>query len=208
MVSESSCGQTAAPRSSTALSTGTPIERRDVNLDDGIEHLGKTVAGATNQTVDDVADAVLTELAPPDGYDDDIAIVVYRRPYPPLAIHRAVNADQLGTLRHELADWLSAAGVAEQRLADIVLAVNEAVANSIEHGYQGRKPGKIRLKCENDGARVRVKITDKGSWKPVSTDPGGRGRGLLLIRAVSDWLEMDCTPKGTTVDMSFSLSTG
>jgi anti-sigma regulatory factor (Ser/Thr protein kinase) len=183
------------------------VERRDVTLDDGIAHLGKTVAGAMNQTVDDIADAVLTELVPPDGYDDDIAIVVYRRPYAPLAIHRVVNADQLGELRHELAEWLNTAGVFEQRVADIVLAVNEAVANSIEHGYQDRKLGKIRIKGENDGARVRVKITDKGSWKPVSADSGARGRGLLLIRAVSDWLEMDCTPKGTTVDMSFSLST-
>ena len=199
---------TLAPGSTLMLYTDGLVERRDVGLDDGIAHLGNTVAAGMNQTVDDVADAALTELVPPDGYDDDIAIVVYRRPYPPLTIHRVVNADQLGALRHELADWLSAAGVAEQRLADIVLAVNEAVANSIEHGYRGRKPGKTRLKCENDGARVRVKITDKGSWKPASTDPGGRGRGLLLIRAVSDWLEMDCTPKGTTVDMSFSLSAG
>jgi PAS domain S-box-containing protein len=198
---------TLAPGSTLMLYTDGLVERRDVTLDDGIAHLGKTVAGAMNQTVDDIADAVLTELVPPDGYDDDIAIVVYRRPYAPLAIHRVVNADQLGELRHELAEWLNTAGVFEQRVADIVLAVNEAVANSIEHGYQDRKLGKIRIKGENDGARVRVKITDKGSWKPVSADSGARGRGLLLIRAVSDWLEMDCTPKGTTVDMSFSLST-
>ena len=52
-----------------------------------------------------------------------------------------------------------------------MLAVNEAVANSIEHGYQGRKPGKVRVKGENDGARVRLKITDKGKWKPAATDP-------------------------------------
>jgi PAS domain S-box-containing protein len=198
---------TLAPGSTLMLYTDGLVERRDVTLDDGIAHLGKTVAGAMNQTVDDIADAVLTELVPPDGYDDDIAIVVYRRPYAPLAIHRVVNADQLGELRHELAEWLNTAGVFEQRVADIVRAVNEAVANSIEHGYQDRKLGKIRIKGENDGARVRVKITDKGSWKPVSADSGARGRGLLLIRAVSDWLEMDCTPKGTTVDMSFSLST-
>ena len=159
-----------------------------------------------NLTVDDVADAALSELAPPGGYDDDIAIVVYRRPYPPLVIHRTVNADQLGELRHELSRWLRGAGVAEEKVADIVLAVNEAVANSIEHGYQGRKPGKVRVNGDNDGARVNLKITDKGKWKPAAADPGVRGRGLLLIRAVSDWLELDCTAKGTTVSMSFSLT--
>jgi PAS domain S-box-containing protein len=199
---------TLTPGCTLMLYTDGLVERRDIALDDGIAHLGKTVARGMNLTADAVADEVLTELAPPGGYDDDIAIVVYRRPYPPLVIHRVINADQLGELRHQLADWLHGARVSEERIADIVLAVNEAVANSIEHGYQGRKPGKIRLKGDNDGARVRLKITDKGSWKPAATDPGVRGRGLLLIRAVSDWLEMDCTPKGTTVDMSFGLSSG
>ena len=182
------------------------VERRDVALDDGIAQLGATVARGLHLTVDDVADAALSELAPPAGYDDDIAIVVYRRPYPPLAIHRTVNADQLGELRHQLSGWLRGAGVAEERVADIVLAVNEAVANSIEHGYQGRKLGKVRVNGENDGARVDLKIIDKGKWRPAAADPGVRGRGLLLIRAVSDWLELDCTPKGTTVSMSFSLT--
>lgn len=197
---------TLTPGSTLMLYTDGLVERRDMTLDDGIAHLGATVARGMNSTVDEVADAALAELAPPGGYDDDIAIIVYRRPYPVLAIHRVVDADQLSELRHQFAEWLKDAGVCDARVADIVLAVNEAVANSIEHGYHGRKPGKIRIKGENDGARVRIKITDKGSWKPAATNPGVRGRGLLLIRAVSDWLEMDCTPKGTAVDMSFNLA--
>jgi anti-sigma regulatory factor (Ser/Thr protein kinase) len=181
------------------------VERRDVLLDDGIARLSATVANGTNRTVDAVADAALSDMAPPGGYDDDIAIVVYRRPYPRLVIDDVAVAEQLGDIRHELATWMQAAGVPDGRIADIVLAVNEACANSIEHGYRGRKAGRVRVEGENDGARVHLKVLDSGSWKPKAADPGVRGRGLLLIRAVSDWLEMECTSSGTTVDMSFNL---
>jgi PAS domain S-box-containing protein len=197
---------TLPPGSTLMLYTDGLVERRDVSLDDGIAHLAATVERGTNLTVDDVADAALRELAPPDGYDDDIAVVVYRRPYPPLLINRVVGVDQVAELRHELAHWLGSAGVAEERMADIVLAVNEAVANCIEHGYQGRKPGKVRVAGDNDGARAHLTVADDGEWRPAAADPGVRGRGLLLMRAVSDWLELDCTAKGTTVSMSFNLT--
>jgi PAS domain S-box-containing protein len=193
------------PGSTLMLYTDGLVERRDVSLDDGIAHLSATVASGLHLTVDDVADAALSELAPPGGYDDDIAIVVYRRPYAPLVIDRIVTPDHLSDIRHQLASWLHSAAVPDEQVADIVLSVNEACANSIEHGYRERKPGKVRIDGENDGARVHLKVTDGGSWKPAAIDPGVRGRGLLLIRAVSDWLEMDCTPSGTTVDMSFNL---
>jgi len=193
------------PGSTLMLYTDGLVERRDVSLDDGIARVSETVAGGMHLPVDAVADAVLNEMAPPGGYDDDIAIVVYRQPYAPLAIEKVVTADQLTDIRHQLAAWMRAATIPDDRVADIVLAVNEACANSIEHGYRGRKPGRVRVEGENDGARVHLRVIDSGSWKPAPADPGVRGRGLLLIRAVSDWLEMECTPTGTTVDMSFRL---
>ena len=193
------------PGSTLMLYTDGLVERRDVSLDDGIARVSETVAGGMHLPVDAVADAVLSEMAPPGGYDDDIAIVVYRRPYAPLTIEKVVTADQLTDIRHQLAVWMRAATIPDDRVADIVLAVNEACANSIEHGYRGRKPGRVRVEGENDGARIHLRVIDSGSWKPTPADPGVRGRGLLLIRAVSDWLEMECTPTGTTVDMSFRL---
>ena len=194
------------PGSTLMLYTDGLVERRDMSLDDGIARVSATVASGMNLTVDAVADAVLSEMAPPGGYDDDIAIVVYRRPYAPLTIEQVVTADQLSDIRHQVAAWMRLAAVPDQQVADIVLAVNEACANSVEHGYRGRKPGKVRVEGENDGALLHLRVTDSGSWKTASADPGVRGRGLLLIRAVTDWLEMECTSSGTTVDMSFRLS--
>jgi PAS domain S-box-containing protein len=194
------------PGTTLMLYTDGLVERRDVSLDDGIAHLSASVASGMNLTVDAVADAALSEMAPSGGYDDDIAIVVYRRPYPALSIEQVVTADQLGDVRRQLAAWMGLAAIPDELVADVVLAVNEACANSIEHGYRDRKPGVVRVEGENDGAQIHLKITDSGSWKTAPADPGVRGRGLVLIRAVSDWLEMECTPSGTTVDMSFNLS--
>ncbi len=194
------------PGSTLMLYTDGLVERRDVTLDEGIMRLSETVAAGMSLDADAVADSALSEMAPPGGYDDDIAIVVYRQPYPRLAIDDVATAEQLSDIRHELAAWMQAAELPDERIADIVLAVNEACANSIEHGYRGRTPGRVRVEGENDGARVHLKVVDTGSWKPKAADPGARGRGLLLIRAVSDWLEMECTSSGTTVDMSFQLS--
>ena len=193
------------PGSTLMLYTDGLVERREVSIDDGIARVSETVAGGLNLPVDGVADAVLSAMAPPTGYDDDIAIVVYRQPYAPLKIEKTAAAGQLSDIRHRVAAWLRGAAIPEGTIADIVLAVNEAAANSIEHAYRGHKPAKVRVEGENDGARVHVRIVDKGSWKPAPADPGVRGRGLLLIRAVSDWLEMECTPSGTTVNMSFRL---
>jgi PAS domain S-box-containing protein len=193
------------PGSTLMLYTDGLVERRETSIDDGIARVSATVAGGMHLPVNSVADAVLSELAPPTGYDDDIAIVVYRQPYTPLKIEKAAAAEQLSDVRHQLAAWLRATVVPDETATDIILAVNEAAANSIEHAYRGHKAGKVRVEGENDGARVHMRIIDKGSWKAAPADPGVRGRGLLLIRAVSDWLEMDCTASGTTVDMSFRV---
>lgn len=193
------------PGSTLMLYTDGLVERREISIDDGIARVSATVATGMHLPVDDIADAVLDEMAPPTGYDDDIAIVVYRHPYRPLKIEKAAAAAQLSDLRHQLAAWLRGAAIPDETAADIVLAVNEAAANSVEHAYRGHKPGTVRIEGENDGARVHVRIIDEGSWKVAPVDPGVRGRGLLLIRAVSDWLELDCTPSGTTVDMSFRV---
>ena len=182
------------------------VERRDVSIDDGIARVAETVTAGANLTVDALADAALSEMAPRHGYDDDIAIVVYRRPYAPLVIEIDAAAEELSGTRRKLSAWMQAARIPDDTIADIVLAVNEACANGIEHAYRGHEPGKVRIEAENDGAQVRIRVIDTGSWKAALANPGTRGRGLLLIRAVSDWLELDCTPSGTTVDMSFRLS--
>lgn len=196
---------TVAPGSTLMLYTDGLVERRDSSIDDGIARVARVVADGMTLSADAVADAALATMAPPDGYDDDVAIVVYRRPYGSLSIETKADAVELADIRHRLIAWARGAAVPEDLVADVVLAVNEACANSIEHAYRGHDPGTVRVDAHCDGAQVQVRVVDRGSWKTAPADPGNRGRGLLLIRAVTNWLEMDCTSSGTTVDMTFHV---
>jgi anti-sigma regulatory factor (Ser/Thr protein kinase) len=114
----------------------------------------------------------------------------------------------LTDVRHRLAEWLRSEGVPDSLAADIVLVVNEACSNSVEHAYRGREPGTMRIEATIDERHLTVRVADSGSWKTPPADPGTRGRGLLLMRALSDRVELDGTAEGTTVGMRFGFGKG
>jgi PAS domain S-box-containing protein len=181
------------------------VERRDQGIDEQIGRLATAVVDTLDLGVDDVADVVLERLAPADGYEDDVAIVLYRRPQSTLLIETDATAGHLGEVRHRLAAWLHAAQVPQPLAADIILAVNEACSNSAEHAYRGGSRRTMRVEAEVGDSHVEVRVADTGSWKTPTPTPLTRGRGLPLIRALSERVEIDGTPAGTTIDMSFRL---
>lgn len=191
--------------STLMLYTDGLVERRGESIDGQIDRVAAVVAEAAALPVDEVADMVLGELAPEHGYDDDVALVLYRVGRMPLVIDTLATAAQLTEIRKRLTAWLTAGGVGDPAASDLVLVVNEACSNCVEHAYRGQEPGRMHVHAEQRGASVRVRVTDFGSWKVPATDPGTRGRGLLLMRAVSDDVDLDGTPAGTTVDMTFQL---
>jgi anti-sigma regulatory factor (Ser/Thr protein kinase) len=154
-----------------------------------------------------VADAVLDRLAPEAGYDDDVAMVVYRHQLAPLRIEVEATPDQLAPIRRQLTSWLQAAAVGEVLASDIVLVVSEACTNCIEHAYVGHDVGAIILEMEAVNDEVRSRITDSGSWRTPTENVGNRGRGLLLMRAMSELMEVEIRPDGTTIDLVFRVAT-
>lgn len=100
---------------------------------------------------------------------------------------------------------------------DLVLAVNEAISNSVEHAYGGG-PGVVRLRARARTVRppkadpgrcarleVWVEITDHGAWREPPSDPGFRGRGLMMAEASVDRMGIERTARGTTVTLRRSL---
>ena len=197
--------QMLPPGSTLMLYTDGLVEQKAHAIDDGITKATKVLTKTLGASAETIADAVLGELAPPKGYDDDVAIVVYRRPPSPLLIEVPATPDRLGDVRAQLSAWLQGVGASESLIADIVLAGNEACTNSAEHAYRGGDVGVMQVGAALRGDEIMLSILDFGTWKPPSGDNPFRGRGIPLMRAVSDRFQMDQTSSGTTVEMVFRL---
>ncbi|BBX63883.1 hypothetical protein MSAS_30570 [Mycobacterium saskatchewanense] len=193
------------PGSTLMLYTDGLVERKYESIDDGIARAADVLTKINTLPLNAVADAVLRELSPAAGYDDDVAMVIYRHRPEPLRIESPATADQLVLIRHRLADWLRTADVPDDLAADIVLVASEACTNCVEHAYRENGPGTMLLAVDVADGEVRAQVSDSGSWKTPAVNPGNSGRGLLLMRAMSDAIELDSSPTGTTVDITFRL---
>ncbi len=199
--------QVLPPGSTLMLFTDGLVERKHESIDDGIDRAAAVLVRTMTMPLEAVPETVVRELAPAPGYDDDVAMVIYRHQPTQLRIETDAFAGQLVNVRHRLATWLRAADVPDALVADIVLVVNEACTNCVEHAYRGHRIGTMLLEASVADGQVRTRVTDAGSWKTPAADPGNSGRGLVLMRALSDAMELHNTPTGTAVDITFRLPT-
>jgi anti-sigma regulatory factor (Ser/Thr protein kinase) len=194
------------PGSTLVLFTDGLVEQRGVDIDEGFAKIAAVLADTSGRLPREVADAVLSRLRPAAGYDDDVAMVVYRQPPAPLRLDVPARADELAVLRRTLKGWLAAAAVPHDLAADLVAAANEACSNSIEHAYRNNNDaGRVRMSATCDIDTVVIVVADTGSWKPRASDPGYRGRGIDMMRALTEELDIDHSESGTTVRMSVTL---
>ena len=206
---------TLPPGATLMLYTDGLVERRNESLDKGMDAAAVAVAERAQEHPDDVADHVMSIMAPATGYDDDVAVLVYRHPPAPLTVQ--VPADDpscLAFLRARLRQWLPVASVSSREAGDIMIAVGEAAANAFEHSGAGRPadaaPVLITLTARATPTMIQLTVTDTGNWQPPSADreqpaPGTRGHGIIFMHALMDNVTIDSSAHGTTVTLTKDL---
>jgi len=182
------------------------VERRGSSLDQGIERASVLVEDGRTSTLDDLADQIMTRLAPSNGYQDDVAVLLYRHPGP-LEISFPAHVNELSRSRAALRSWLAQTRVGPDQAHDMLVAAGEAVANAIEHGHRDSPEGIITLRATALADRMHLSVVDTGSWKPPQPAADcHRGRGITLMRALMQDVTIHPDATGTKVHLSARIT--
>jgi serine/threonine-protein kinase RsbW len=122
-------------------------------------------------------------------------------------VHRSWPAApaQLSVIRRELLGWLAPLGLTSEQQDDVVLAVDEAVANAVRHAYPEGRPGDVELTLWTEGEALCIEITDHGSWRPAQGEGGTvtgdarGGRGMLLMQHMVETVLVHFDGRGSRV---------
>jgi serine/threonine-protein kinase RsbW len=121
------------------------------------------------------------------------------------------NIHQVEGFIEEICDRYNLTG---HYFGNISLAVLEAVDNAIIHGNRNNKDKSVKLILSIKPGQLEFKINDEGagfdySKVPDPTDPmidipEGIGRGLFIIRSMTD--EVTFNDQGNEITMTFKIS--
>jgi serine/threonine-protein kinase RsbW len=119
------------------------------------------------------------------------------------------SSSHLPDLRRSVARTL---GNLDQRvLADVLLALDEAVSNAIRHGSRGGDP--VQVSVESDGEWVEMTVRDAGPTPRLPRLPAEPppvlqtgGRGLWLILQLVDEVRLQRIGDGTRLIMRRRVS--
>jgi anti-sigma regulatory factor (Ser/Thr protein kinase) len=174
------------------------VERRGESLDAGLRRLAQAVERGPEK-LDELADQLLADLLGGGGPADDVALLVVRTlaSADSLALRCPARPNALGPMRDRVRDWLVALGAGPTEREELILAVNEAAANAVEHAY-GLEEAVFTVDGRLDGETVVIRVRDSGEWQQQPT-PSDRGRGLGIMRSLTDDVQVEHEESGTEI---------
>jgi len=194
------------PGSTLVIYTDGLVEERGESIDLGLGRL-KAAAEAAPSEAAPLVDRIVGSLVSGEP-DDDVAVLAVRlsgADSSPLELTIPANPVELAHVRRAMKQWLRNVGAGEDEAGEILLATSEAAANAVEHAY-GPGPSSLDIRVELRGDDVRVDVRDYGHWRGQRNPR--RGRGLGIMRAVMDEVEIVDTDEGTSARLRRRLQGG
>ena len=190
------------------------VERRGQDIDEGLDTLAGTFAGATGQP-DVICARLLRAMGVTPDHDDDVAALVFQLPErdtETAELFRSASLDLLGgaeavsSARAFTGGVLASWRLGEELLDLGVLAVSELVSNSFTHGHPP-----MRLRLRRTDRRLTVEVTDADDHLPrrrraEPVDESGRGIAIIATIA-SSWGTRRTPDGGKAVWCDFLLPT-
>jgi serine/threonine-protein kinase RsbW/stage II sporulation protein AB (anti-sigma F factor) len=118
------------------------------------------------------------------------------------------HRDEIRELRRQVASFAARAGMSDDALAELQVAVSEALSNAVLHAYNDRDfGGDMRVDAEVDASELLVRVRDYGTGMAPRTDSPGMGLGLSIIaRLCKRHSIRRCDGGGTEIGMCFDLA--
>jgi PAS domain S-box-containing protein len=190
------------PGSTVVLYTDGLVEQRGVSIDAGLEALRR--AAEQPRDPEELCDHLVDSMLAIHPAHDDIAVLALQgltARTEPLHLEVSTDPTRLRDVRRHLAGWMRRSGATEEDVEIAQMACHEACSNAIEHGY-GFGEGSFTIDARMSNGKVMLEVTDRGGW--IDRPEGGlphRGRGLALMRALMDAVQVSHEGGGTTVRM-------
>ena len=190
------------PGSTVVLYTDGLVEERGVSIDAGLEALRLAAEYAADP--EDLCDHLVDSMLAIHPAHDDIAVLALQAlPARTEPLHLEVSTDprRLRDVRRHIAGWMRRSGASEEDVQVAQMACHEACANAMEHAY-GFGEGSFTIDGRMENGKVVLEVSDRGEW--IDRSDGGlphRGRGLPLMEALMDAVQLSHDGSGTTVRM-------
>jgi anti-sigma regulatory factor (Ser/Thr protein kinase) len=113
----------------------------------------------------------------------------------------------VGAMRRDVAAFAARAGMNDDGVGDVQLAVSEAATNAVVHAYR-ESDGHLHVRADVAGAELIVVVCDTGSGLAPRPDSPGLGLGMPLMATVTSHFHIVSQGRGTEVHMAFALPGG
>jgi len=132
-----------------------------------------------------------------------------------IALRIPAKAEYITLCRLALTGLGQVRGVGEDTMADLKLALTEAVSNSVRHAYGPNGEGSVDVRYELHPDRLGIEIVDDGEGfdpereeEQAGDELSEGGLGIAIIKSIADEFELHSSPgsRGSTLRFVKKLS--